>query len=202
MLALGQEAAPLPDLRDGHLHVGDGLGHGPAEDTRRLQVNPLLVSTGVAETGKRCIIGTTQCCTTNTTLSPPGRGRERNDMLQNAFGEYIRVRRAALRLSLRSFAEKAGLDAGNASRLERGRVAPPESPAILDRIASALELRGGSPEYQQLIDLAAAAKGRIPQDLLTDEEVAARLPILFRTLRSKPLSGEQLEKLIDSIRRA
>ena len=123
-------------------------------------------------------------------------------MPQNAFGESIRVRRAALRLSLRGFAEKAGLDAGNASRLERGRVAPPESPEILDRIASALELRGGSPEYQQLIDLAAAAKGRIPQDLLTDEEVAARLPILFRTLRSKPLSGEQLEKLIDSIRRA
>jgi len=52
------------------------------------------------------------------------------------------------------------------------------------------------------MDLAAAAKGRVPQDLLSDEEVAAKLPILFRTLRSKPLSGEQLEKLIDSIRKA
>lgn len=202
MLALGQEAAPLLDLRDGHLHVGDGLGHGPAEG--------YAPSPGESPACQRRGCGNWQAlynwynttCTTNTTLSTPGRGRERNDMLQNAFGEYIRVRRAALRLSLRSFAEKAGLDAGNASRLERGRVAPPEKPGILDRIASALELRGGSPEYQQLIDLAAAAKGRIPQDLLTDEEVAARLPILFRTLRGKPLSGEQLEKLIDSIRRA
>lgn len=123
-------------------------------------------------------------------------------MASNNFGEFIRMRRAALRLSLRSFAERAGLDAGNASRLERGRVAAPESPELLNRIASALELRRGSSEYQQLMDLAAAAKGRIPQDLLSDEDVAARLPILFRTLRSKPLSGEQLDKLIDSIRRA
>ena len=123
-------------------------------------------------------------------------------MPHNDFGEFIRARRATLRLSLRSFAEKADLDAGNASRIERGRVAPPENPEILDRIASALDLRRGSTQYQQLMDLAAAAKGRIPQDLLSDEQVAVRLPILFRTLRSKPLSGDQLEKLIDSIRKA
>jgi hypothetical protein len=29
--------------------------------------------------------------------------------------------------------------------------------------------------------------------------VAARLPILVRTLRSKPLDGAQLDKLIDAI---
>lgn len=123
-------------------------------------------------------------------------------MPHNSFGEFIKQKRVALRLSLRNFAERAGLDPGNASRLARGRVAPPESLDVLDRIAYALELRKGSHEYQELIDLASAAKGRIPQDLLTDEDVAARLPILFRTLRSKPLSGEQLEKLIESIRRA
>jgi len=94
------------------------------------------------------------------------------------------------------------MDPGNASRLERGRMAPPEGPEVLDRIAAALDFQKGSPEYEHLMDLAAAAKGRIPQDLLSDEEVAGKLPILFRTLRSKPLSGEQLEKLIDSIRKA
>lgn len=120
----------------------------------------------------------------------------------NEFGALIRMRRAALRLSLRAFAEKAGMDPGNASRLERGRMAPPEGPDVLARIASALEFKSRSPEYERLMDLAAAAKGRVPQDLLSDEEVVARLPILFRTLRSKPLSGEQLEKLIDSIRKA
>lgn len=123
-------------------------------------------------------------------------------MSDNGFGELIRTRRAQLRLSLRSFAERAGMDPGNASRLERGRTAPPEAVDVLNRIAMALELERGSPAYQEFLDAAAAAKGRIPDDLLTDEEVASRLPILFRTLRSKPLSGEQLEKLIDSIRKA
>jgi transcriptional regulator with XRE-family HTH domain len=123
-------------------------------------------------------------------------------MPSNDFGELIKVRRAALRLSLRAFAERAGMDPGNASRLERGRVAPPEGVEVLGRIASALEFKKGTREYERIMDVAAAAKGRVPQDLLTDSEVAARLPILFRTLRSKPLSGEQLEKLIDSIRKA
>ena len=123
-------------------------------------------------------------------------------MSSNSFGAFVRARRAALRLSLRAFAEKAGLDAGNVSRLERGRTAPPESEEILGRIAGALKLREGTPDYQQLIDLAAVAKGRVPADLLTDEEAAARLPVLFRTLRNKPLSGEQFEKLIDAIRKA
>ncbi len=123
-------------------------------------------------------------------------------MPSNEFGDLVRTSRAALRLSLRAFAEKAGMDPGNASRLERGRMAPPEDQDVLDRIASALEFKQGTPEHERLMDLAAAAKGRVPQDLLSDEEVAAKLPILFRTLRSKPLSGEQLEKLIDSIRKA
>ncbi len=123
-------------------------------------------------------------------------------MSDNSFGELVRTRRAQLRLSLRSFAERAEMDPGNASRLERGRMAAPEAIDVLNRLAKALELKPDSPAYEELMDAAAAAKGRIPQDLLADEDVAARLPILFRTLRSKPLSGEQLEKLIDSIRKA
>lgn len=123
-------------------------------------------------------------------------------MPSNDFGDLVKMRRAELRLSLRAFAERAGMDPGNASRLERGRMAPPEGTEVLARIATALKLKEGSREYERLMDVAAAAKGRVPQDLLTDEEVAARLPILFRTLRSKPLNGEQLEKLIDSIRKA
>lgn len=120
----------------------------------------------------------------------------------NNFGEILRARRVELRLSLRSFAEKAGMDPGNASRLERGRVAPPEADDVLSRIAAALDFEPGEPRFVHLMDAAAAAKGRIPADLLTDEEVASRLPILFRTLRSKPLSSEQLDELIDSIRKA
>ena len=120
----------------------------------------------------------------------------------NAFGEFVKARRAELRLSLRAGAEAAGMDPGNASRIERGQVPPPESTEILGRIAKALGIKTKTGPYQELMDLAAAAKGRIPEDLLTDSEVAARLPILFRTLRSKSLSKDQLEKLIESIRKS
>ena len=119
----------------------------------------------------------------------------------NEFGVFVKERRAALRISLRSFAEAAGLDPGNASRMERGLVPPPENAEVLDRIAAALQVAKRSADYRRLRDLAAAAKGHIPPDLLSDPEVAALLPILFRTLRSKPLDGAQLEKLIDSIRK-
>jgi transcriptional regulator with XRE-family HTH domain len=118
------------------------------------------------------------------------------------FGVFVKERRTTLRLTLRRFAEAAGLDPGNASRMERGLVPPPEHSEVLDRIAAALELGERTADYRRLCDLAAAARGHIPEDLLSDPEVAARLPILFRTLRSKPLDGAQLEKLIDAIRKA
>ena len=122
-------------------------------------------------------------------------------MPSNEFGMFVKERRATLRLSLRRFAEAAGLDPGNASRMERGLVPPPEHQEVLDRIAAALELSKRSANYRQLRDLASSARGHIPEDLLSDPEVAARLPILFRTLRSKPLDGAQLDKLIDAIRK-
>jgi transcriptional regulator with XRE-family HTH domain len=123
-------------------------------------------------------------------------------MSDNEFGTLIRTRRTALRLSLRAFAEAAGMDPGNASRMERGQLAPPEALDVLHRIAAALKLKKKSREYEHLFDVAAAAKGRVPADLLSDSEVAAKLPILFRTLRSKSLTKEKLEKLIESIRKA
>jgi transcriptional regulator with XRE-family HTH domain len=123
-------------------------------------------------------------------------------MSDNVFGDFVKERRTQLRLSLRAFAEAAGMDPGNASRIERGLVPPPESPEVLGRIAGALQLEEGSEEFETLTDFAAAAKGRLPADLLSDSEVAARLPILFRTLRSKPLSKEQFERLIETIRKS
>jgi transcriptional regulator with XRE-family HTH domain len=117
------------------------------------------------------------------------------------FGDLVRKRRRQINLSLRSFAQLAGMDPGNASRLERGLVAAPESAHVLCRLAKALGLRPGNPDYEELMDAAAAAKGRIPTDLLADEGLASRLPMLFKTLRRKALTGEELDDLIESIRR-
>ena len=120
----------------------------------------------------------------------------------NVFGEAIKARRAELRLTLREFAKRSKMDPGNASRIERGRLAPPQGEEILARVARALELEAGSAEWQNLFDLAAAANGRVPTDILSDDEAMARLPVLFRTVRNKSFDPEKLDKLLQSIREA
>jgi len=55
-------------------------------------------------------------------------------------------------------------------------------------------------DWYQFFDLAAAESGKIPKDILSDEEVVEKLPILFRTLRGKKVSDEKLNKLVRKIR--
>ncbi len=57
------------------------------------------------------------------------------------FGELLRKRRKELRLGLREFALKAGLDPGNLSKIERGRLGAPQSDEVLGRICRALPAR-------------------------------------------------------------
>jgi len=47
-----------------------------------------------------------------------------------------------------------------------------------------------------------AARFPIPADLMSDEELVGKLPALFRTIQGKQLSPEQLDQLIETIRRS
>jgi transcriptional regulator with XRE-family HTH domain len=119
------------------------------------------------------------------------------------FGSYFaRLRRERTRLSLRQFCDRHGFDPGNISKLERGRLSPPQSLEVLEKYARALGLKKGSDEWYEFFDLAAAARGEIPADILEDTEVVSHLPILFRTLRGERVPNKQLKKLIEIIRRA
>lgn len=117
------------------------------------------------------------------------------------FGELIQARRAEIRLTLRDCAVRADMDPGNLSKLERGRMAPPQDPDILARLIDALELTDTA-GAQELADAAAMQNGRIPRDILSNEEVMSALPILLRTVNNKQLEGAQVEKLIEIIRNA
>lgn len=120
------------------------------------------------------------------------------------FGEFFaNQRRTKTGVSLREFCEKNGFDAGNLSKLERGRMAVPQSREILERYAHAIGLKPGSSEWFEFFDRAAAENGRIPQDLLSDSEVAAKLPVLFRALRDEGASEEsKLKEIVELLRRA
>jgi len=119
-----------------------------------------------------------------------------------SFGDLLKKFRAQKGLTLREFCLRNGLDPGNYSRLERGRYLPPQSSGQLEKYARALDLAEGSEEWLELFDVAAAARGKIPQDLLSDAELVEKLPVLFRTLRGQPVSPEKLDELASLIRRS
>jgi len=118
------------------------------------------------------------------------------------FGEFFRGLRASRGLSLRGFCLANGFDPGNISRLERGVLPPPESREKLETYAKALRLKKGSDDWYTFFDLAAAERGRIPEDVLSDVELVNRLPVLFRTLRGQRVDDEALDDLVERIRRA
>jgi transcriptional regulator with XRE-family HTH domain len=120
------------------------------------------------------------------------------------FGEFFaKQRRTRTKMSLRQFSQAHGFDPGNLSKLERSRLAVPQSRDVLERYARALRIPEGSDDWYEFFDRAAAENGRIPEDLLSDAEVAGKLPVLFRALRDEEASDEEkLRELIEIIRRA
>jgi transcriptional regulator with XRE-family HTH domain len=118
------------------------------------------------------------------------------------FGEFFRSLRAKRGLSLREFCLANKLDAGNISRLERGLMQPPESREKLEQYAAILRIKKGSDDWYTFFDLAAAERGKIPDDVLSDRAVVESLPVLFRTLRGQRVDSEDLADLVDRIRKA
>jgi len=118
----------------------------------------------------------------------------------SAFGEFFKAKRQALGLTLREFCFKHKLDPGNMSRLERGLLPPPRDENRLAEYAKYLGLKAGSDDWYAFLDLAAAAKGRIPTELLEDEDLVVKLPLIFRALRGKRLTDKRLDDLIKKVR--
>jgi len=123
-------------------------------------------------------------------------------MSAEEFGRFFRKCRTRLGLTLRSFCRANGFDAANISRLERGQIPPPASRKKLEEYARALRLKDDSDEWLDFFDLAAAASGKIPADIMSDRQLVLKLPLVFRTLRGEKVSREQLDGLIERLRKA
>jgi transcriptional regulator with XRE-family HTH domain len=116
------------------------------------------------------------------------------------FGEFFKAKRLAAGYTLRRFCAEFGFDPGNISKMERGILAP--SPSNIEEYARCLKIKKGSDEWQEFVDLAAASQGRIPPDIMGDEELVAKLPLVFRTLRNERPTEAQLDELIAIVRKA
>ncbi len=118
------------------------------------------------------------------------------------FGTFVKELRARQRLGLREFCQQYGHDPSNWSKIERELLAPPRDQATLRLWAKQLGLKEGSPDWLKFFDYAAVDAGRIPDDLLRDKQLVARLPAFFRALAGQKPSREDLQALLEIINRA
>lgn len=117
------------------------------------------------------------------------------------FGDFIKQKRLEKELSLREFCKQLNEDASNWSKIERGKLAPPQDEQKLEKIAQMLGIERDSGDWEKLTDLASIDAGKIPEFLKTDKEVMQALPVFLRTIGSVKPTPEELEELINLIRK-
>jgi len=123
-------------------------------------------------------------------------------MATRLFGDLFKELRRKQGLTLREFCKQHNFDPGNISRMERGKVAPPTREEALERLAQAVGLAGDSPRKREFISYAMVSAGRIPQEILSDEEALLHLPPFLCVLRGERLKKDQLQTLVDVIKSA
>ncbi|MHB1294392.1 MAG: helix-turn-helix domain-containing protein [Anaerolineae bacterium] len=116
------------------------------------------------------------------------------------YGELVRSLRSQLGKSLRQFCLDNGFDAITLSRIERG-IPPEPSPDLAKCYARALGLEQGSAQWAEFLALEEAASSE-PMPKIEEETLLRRLPLLFRTDKGEPVSGDKVDRLIDHIRRS
>jgi transcriptional regulator with XRE-family HTH domain len=116
------------------------------------------------------------------------------------FGNLVKDLRIAQKKTLRQFCLDHGHDPSNWSKLERGINPPPGDEKTLQKWAKQLGLEAGTDEWQTFMDLASVARGEIPKDVLSDEELLKKLPVFFRSVRGAELTEKQLDELIKMVK--
>ena len=122
--------------------------------------------------------------------------------MSETFGGYLRQLRLHRGVSLRDFCLRVNADPSNYSKLERGLLYPPEDGTRTEEFGRALDLAPDSPEVRELHRLAALGRGMVPPAVLTDRELAGKLPLFFRTIEGEPVDEDKLEEVIAMIREA
>lgn len=114
------------------------------------------------------------------------------------FGEFVRARRTANKITGREAAQAAEMLPSNFSKLEHGALAPPRDPTKQALIAEAIGLR--EQEQAEFFDLAAKANEAVPVDIADIISHNDALPLLLRTIGNKRLSQKQIDRLVEIIR--
>jgi transcriptional regulator with XRE-family HTH domain len=115
------------------------------------------------------------------------------------FGNLIRSKRVANRITAREASQMAGMLPSNFSKLEHGALAAPKEPSRLKAIAQAIGIKGPE-DGAEFFDLAARANNSVPADIADIITRNDALPLLLRTIGNKRLSKEQIDRLVEIVR--
>ncbi|HOT76242.1 MAG TPA: helix-turn-helix transcriptional regulator [Candidatus Wallbacteria bacterium] len=117
------------------------------------------------------------------------------------FGEFVKQKRIECELSLREFCRRLNEDASNWSKIERGKLPPPQDIEKIEMISGILNIKKDSQEWNNLLDYARIDAGIIPDYVMKDSELMAVLPLFFRTVDNIKPTREELLKIIEAIKK-
>jgi transcriptional regulator with XRE-family HTH domain len=118
------------------------------------------------------------------------------------FGEYVKRLRLDKELSLREFARRIGEDPSNWSKVERGVVSPSRDAGKIALIAQTHGIVQNSEQWNFLEDYSSVDSATIPQYIMKDKQVLEALPAFFRTIGSLRPTTEEIEKLLQKLKKA
>lgn len=121
-------------------------------------------------------------------------------IMKKTFGQFINELRIKRGLTLREFCKINGHDPGNWSKLERGLLFPPENEETLEKWSTQLGIEKGDSDWFAFMDLASLTRGKIPSDIINDEELMSKVPLFFRSIRGDKLNKEELKSLLKIIK--
>jgi transcriptional regulator with XRE-family HTH domain len=123
----------------------------------------------------------------------------RKDNMSETFGEFLKRKRLGVDVSLREFAGKVGMQPSNYCNVESDVLRPPP-PEGLARIAAALGLKKGTPDYARFYDLAAERRDEIPADVERIVKENELIPAMLRTVEDEKVTKEQLRGIMEDLR--
>ena len=121
---------------------------------------------------------------------------------KQSFGVLLKkIRVEESGIELRAFADLINMKPSNLSNIERGRIPPPAGRKAIDAMCDALGLASDDPRREELFDLAAKTKNRIPADVADAVRARPGIPVLVRTLANKQLSEKKIRELAEYIKK-
>jgi transcriptional regulator with XRE-family HTH domain len=119
--------------------------------------------------------------------------------MSESFGQFLKRKRLGADVSLREFARKVGMQPSNYCNIESDVLPPPPSEGLA-RVAVALGLKKGTPDYARFHDLAAQGRDEIPADVERIVKQNELIPAMLRTVEYEKVTKEQLRGIIEDLR--